>query len=53
MATGFAPISTYLDNDPRFAWVHSCRRQDGPSDLHQLVRDAGDLNLRRRGYLVA
>lgn len=52
-ATGFAPISTYLDDDSRFAWIHSCRRQDGPADLDQLVRDAGDLQVRRRGYLVA
>jgi hypothetical protein len=52
-ATGFAPISAYLDDNPDFAWSHSCRRNDGRADLDGLVRDAGNVKLRRRGYLIA
>lgn len=52
-ATGFAPISAYVEDNPNFAWSHSCRRDDGPADLGQLVRDAGNLRFRRRGYLVS
>ena len=51
-ATGFAPISTYLDDDPRFAWVHSCRRQDGPPTWNDWRGMPGP-QTERRGYLVA
>jgi hypothetical protein len=52
-ATGFYPISAYLEDNPNFAWSHSCRRDDGPADLDRLASDAGNSRLRRRGYLIA
>jgi len=39
-ATGFASITAYVEDNPDFAWFHSCRRDDGPADLGGLARDA-------------